>query len=131
MNKYEEGKIYCIKCKINPDYMYIGSTLKTLEERWKAHKITSNQDKTCGRLLYKTINNEWDNWYIELIKLYPCNSKNELTNEEGNIIKELGNLNQRIPGLSRKETIKKYISTDKYKEYQKQYRINKLGQKKK
>jgi hypothetical protein len=45
------------------------------------------------RLLYRTINNEWDDWHIELHQLFPCNSKEELQQKEREIIRLIGNLN--------------------------------------
>jgi hypothetical protein len=29
-----------------------------------------------NRLLYIEVNDDWDNWYIELYENYPCNNKN-------------------------------------------------------
>ena len=97
-NKYEEEKVYTIRCKLNPEYVYVGSTYKSLEERWKAHKYCSKEKLHCNRLIYRTINDKWDDWYIELYMNYPCTSKKELIKFEGEIIKQIGNLKSNISG---------------------------------
>lgn len=38
MKDYSQGKIYTIRCKINPEYVYVGSTIRSLNERLSKHK---------------------------------------------------------------------------------------------
>ncbi len=45
--------------------------------------------------LYRIINGEWDDWYIELYQPYPCNNREELQQREREIIRLIGNLNVR------------------------------------
>ena len=78
-NKYQEGKIYKIVCNITNE-IYYGSTIQTLEKRLISHKTR----KSC---VSRNIINR-DNYKIELIKDYPCNSRYELEKEEGKYIRK-------------------------------------------
>ncbi len=72
--------------------------------------------------LYCEINDDWNNWYIELYENYPCNCKEELLKREGEIIRLIGTLNTKIAGRNTKEY---YVdNTDKIKDYKKQYSVN-------
>ena len=79
--------------------IYVGSTIQSLAKRWGSHKVKSSQERNKDYLIYKTINNDWDNWYIELYELYPCSCKEELCKKEGDIIRLIGNLNMKMDGL--------------------------------
>ena len=80
---YNNGKIYKISNVNNTKY-YIGSTFKRIEQRLKEH-ITSykayltNNDKTYLSS-YKIL--QHSDYYIELLELYPCNTKAELHRRE-------------------------------------------------
>jgi len=104
--------------------IYVGSTTQSLAKRWGGHKIDSKSKKDENRLIFKTINNDWKNWYIELYELYPCSCKNELEKREGEVIRLIGNLNTIINGRTAKEyyqTYKKHIQ-EKRKEYYETYK---------
>ena len=130
MPDYQQGKIYTIRCKTDDTLIYVGSTIQPLAKRWGTHKVKSKNHQ--NRLIYQTINNDWDDWYIELHSLYPCNSKEELCKKEGEIIREIGTLNIKIEGRTKKEyredhkeEIKKWFNDNKeyWKEYRKEYNI--------
>jgi len=96
INKYQEGKIYMIKSPNHPN-IYIGSTIKTLNRRFQQHiKLLNTSSKSII---------EAGEAYIELIQLYPCNSKVELVKKEGEIQKQYINqlINQCIAGRTHKE----------------------------
>jgi hypothetical protein len=101
MSDYSKGKIYTIRCRTDDTKIYVGSTIQPLSKRWGGHKIDSLRGSNM--LLYQTINNDWNNWYIELYELYPCNSKEELLKREGQLIREIGNLNKVITDRTPKE----------------------------
>jgi len=111
--RYENGKIYLVKCKKNPKLIYVGSTYMSLEERLKLHRI----DKNCS--LYKHVNGDWDNWYIELYEDYPCKNKYILRRREGEVQKQIATINKNIAG----RTIKEWCEDNREKilEQQKQY----------
>ncbi len=74
-------------------------------------------------LLYQEIaknENLWDEWDIELYEEYPCNNRIDLCKREGEIIREIGTLNKRIAGRTKKEY--KQDNAEIIKIKQKQYR---------
>ena len=65
-----------------------------------------------------------DNFLIELIEEYPCESKQELRAREGHFIKELGTLNKQIAG----RTCKEWLEENKHKLKEKQRIYNEINQ---
>ena len=98
--RYENGKIYSIRCLTNPELVYVGSTCQTLCKRWTNHKAMGNQKP--DRKLYKTIfeNGGFGNFYIELVESFPCSNREQLLKREGEIMREISTvaLNTSIPG---------------------------------
>ena len=75
---YSTGQIYVIKNNVN-DMEYIGSTINPLKRRMFDHKSCAKKDKIKYRKLYTAFNEiGFDNFYIEKIEDYPCDSKKEL-----------------------------------------------------
>ena len=118
MNKFQSGKIYKIVDNLTND-IYIGSTCKTLEQRLKQHKANYKAFK-AGKsnfvTVFKILGN--NNYKIELIKLNPCNTKQELNKEEGQTITKLkmggfNVINKNIAGLTRKESVAQYRQNNK------------------
>ena len=122
MPDYQQGKIYTIRCRSDDSMIYIGSTTQSLAVRWGGHKVSSKTETNKNRLIYRTINNDWNNWYIELHSLYPCSCREELCKREGEIIREIGTLNNNISGRTQKEWNEN--NADKIKKYYKEYNIN-------
>jgi len=129
MPDYSKGKIYTLRCKYDTTLIYVGSTINPLYKRLGNHKDKSKSSPT--RKIYSTINNDWDNWYIELYESYPCVNIEELTKREGEIIRLIGNLNTVIIGRTilewrqdNKEYIKEYYQNnqEKISEQRKEYR---------
>jgi hypothetical protein len=117
MNKYNNGKIYIIKCKNNDNLIYVGSTIRSLQDRWRSHKNDSLRYSNI--LLYKTINGQWNDWVIELYQKWPCDSKEELVKQEGLIIRQLSTLNKKIEGRTRSEYYQENI--EKLNQYKKEW----------
>ena len=126
------GKIYKVLNTVD-DQIYVGSTTQSLSKRMGKHR----SDAPCGNSkFYKHINDIGvDNFYIELIETYPCNSNDELQKREGEWIRQLGTLNQTVPGRTKqqyrednkdkiRETMQQYrtINKDKLLEKQQQYK---------
>ena len=96
---YSEGKIYKI-ISDQSELPYIGSTTKTLDERFKKHKYkykswkNHNTNYTCAFEIVK-----YDDARIELIQVYPCNSSYELEKQEGTYIQiGINCVNKQKPG---------------------------------
>jgi hypothetical protein len=126
MTDYSQGKIYKIVCN-ETGMIYIGSTVQTLKNRLHRHKSnykSSLDGKTdCQCASFAII--QFDNYYIELIEHYPCNSKTELEIREGYWQKQIECVNKIIAGAAcgdKKAYMKAYIQTDKFKAYHKAYK---------
>ena len=131
-DKYKEGKIYKLIDNTNGN-IYIGSTTKTLNQRLSKHKCHYKIYKKgkCSVLTsFEIIKNE--NYYIQLIENYPCNSKYELELRERYHIETNICLNKQIPTRTIEERLeynkqynKKYHleHIDELKEQMKQYRL--------
>lgn len=80
--KYNQGKIYCIKSNDNGEVVYVGSTIKTLEERWSGHKsfFRQNQQSNWTRLVKERGGSE--KFHIELLETFPCQNNSELLEKE-------------------------------------------------
>ncbi len=146
MPDYSKGKIYTIRCHNDNSLIYVGSTIQPLNKRWGGHKAASRLHPHFS--LYQAIDNSFENWFIELHEDFPCENKEQLFKREGEVIREIGNLNGRISGRTRKEyrednsdtfkerskiyyqeNIDKFKlyrqeNSEKIKEYTKQYRQN-------
>tara|TARA_B110001450_G_scaffold18870_1_gene17305 strand:- start:138 stop:761 length:624 start_codon:yes stop_codon:yes gene_type:complete len=98
--KYQRGQIYTVRCRYDDTKIYVGSTIQPLAVRMAGHRQAKNRHATT---LYKAVDNDWDNWYIELYEDYPCNNKNILLRREGQVIREIGTINKGIAGRTNKE----------------------------
>jgi hypothetical protein len=109
INIYNNGKIYTIRCRTDNNLIYVGSTIQPLHKRWHGHKMKFMNGGYNNRLLYNKMDEiGFDNFYIELYENYNCNSKEELNRREGEIIRNVGNLNHRIEGRTKPEREKEY-----------------------
>jgi len=76
--------------------VYVGSTTRQLSERFGEHKRKGN--KTSSKQII-----DIGDAYIELIKLCPCDSKEELLKREGEIIRRTECVNKEIAGRTAAE----------------------------
>jgi hypothetical protein len=129
MPNYQLAKIYKIVSNTDDDICYVGSTTKKLlcmrmaehKDAYKLWKIDKYGKTSCFELFEKY---GVENCRIELIEIFPCNSKDELNMKEGGYIRLLNCVNKNIAGRTRKE----YRDTHKEKasNYHMEYRnINK------
>ena len=122
MPDYSKGKIYCIR-SFQTDDVYIGSTTQTLAQRLGKHR-TEYKQYLKGKYHYVTSFEllKYDDYYIELITLYPCSCKAELEAEEGHYIRDWDCVNKIIPGRTQEQY--RIDNKEKRKEYNKQYNID-------
>jgi hypothetical protein len=122
INKYQNGQIYKI---VDNAYnmCYYGSTISKLCKRMGQHR-----EKYRKGILNCTVKKIFDkygleNCKIELVELFPCNSKKELEAREGYYIKNNECINKNIVGRTKKESNKIWEETnkEKIKAYQKAY----------
>ena len=98
-NKYNDGKIYIIKCHTNPFLIYVGQTVQTINKRFQQHKRDANY--YCSTTLHKNMDEFGiENFYIELYKNCNCNNKEELTKEEIKTIRDLHDENNELVFLN-------------------------------
>ena len=123
MVNYQNSKIYKIVCDTT-GLIYVGSTTEIrLAKRLAKHKcdykryLEGKQDKsmTSSKLF------ENNNCRIELIELYPCNTKDELLKKERFYIESLECVNKNIPGRTCKQWHKD--NKDYVKKKRKEYRL--------
>jgi hypothetical protein len=127
MADYSNSKIYKITNNVN-NQIYIGSTIKTLKQRFNQHKynykrfLRGNGSNISSYKLFDKYGIE--NCAIELIQIYPCDSKKELEKLEGTYIKDykVHSVNKIIAGRTDKQY--KMDNADKVKEQNKQYRTD-------
>ena len=100
------GKVYVIRNTENAN-LYVGSTVRTLAQRMAQHrKIALQNDE---RPLYLSMRELGVNkFYIELLKDFPCERKEQLNAEEGQHIRALNSqvpngFNTYVAGRTRKE----------------------------
>ena len=116
---YKNGKIYQILNNVNDD-IYVGSTCQALSKRMYEHRSTCNNSYDAKAKLYQLMREiGQDNFYIELIETYPCNSKEELNAKEGYYIRERATLNMAIAGRKPKQY--KQENKEHIKQTNKQY----------
>ena len=100
-NKYKNGKIYTIRYKNDDSLIYVGSTVQPLYKRFSQHKIDSKDPRLENMILYQKFNEtDINDWYIELYEDCPCERKEQLTQREGQIIREIATLNKKNEGIS-------------------------------
>lgn len=105
MPDYSRGKIYAIRAP-GTDEVYIGSTTKQYlscrlgqhRQEFKKWKEGKNKYITSFKLL------EREGAYIELIELFPCDTKEQLNRREGEIMRATTNcVNKAIAGRTQQE----------------------------
>jgi hypothetical protein len=103
-NKYQRGKIYKIVCN-DTNKIYIGSTTEHyLSNRLKRHRLDYRKHLN-GKHRYITVYEilQNDNYVIELIELYPCNSKDELFMRERFYFDTIDCINKQKPKITIEE----------------------------
>jgi GIY-YIG catalytic domain len=115
---YSNGKVYKLVCN-KTGMVYIGSTTKDfLSQRLASHRQDYNKylkNKHGYMSSFEIIKN--DNYYITLLELWPCNSKDELLAKERQWFDKYPDcINIARPKATAKER------KEKHKEYQIEYK---------
>jgi hypothetical protein len=111
ISKYQNGIIYKIT-DIAYTKCYYGSTINKMSKRFSGHiqhyKKWKQGGKNCTSFsLFEEFG--IDNCKIELVELFPCNSKIELYKKEGEYIKNNDCVNKCVP----RRTYKEYLVDNK------------------
>jgi hypothetical protein len=124
MVNYQNGKIYKIVSNTDDELCYVGNTTlpllcKRMVEHRSGYKRWKNgkNSYTSSYILFDKYGIE--NCHIELIEMFPCNSKDELTKKEGEYIRSLKCVNKNIAGRTVKEwcEVNKKKLAEKAREY--------------
>ena len=100
-SKCQNSKIYKILNSID-DEVYVGSTVESLSRRMAKHRAKCNINPHY-KIYEHMAKHGKEHFYIELIALYPCETKEELVAKEGEWIRKIGTLNQKVAGRTSKE----------------------------
>lgn len=126
MPNYQNGKIYKIvpNSEHAPNEQYIGSTTKRIVQRLERHRENYGlyqQGQYCNVTVFRLFEKYgMENCTIELVELFPCDSKNALETREGYHIRNNSCVNKLIAGRTRKqyrEDHKEKIAAEKVKWY--------------
>jgi hypothetical protein len=117
MVNYDNGKIYKIVCNVTGE-TYIGATTKKyVSKRLTEHVYRFNHPELNQYMSKKIIEN--GNYYIELVELVKCESKDELSKRERYWIENTVCVNKQMPSRTKKEY--RELVRDKQIEYMKIY----------
>jgi len=83
-SSFNNGKIYIIRFLNNDNHIYIGSTIRTLKERFAGHKALCKT--SVSKYVADNYKNDWSKCLIELYLNYPCKNNRELVKKEYQII---------------------------------------------
>jgi hypothetical protein len=116
-----KGKIYKIICKVNKDFCYFGSTIKTLNRRWMIHKSIYKRWKEGKRNNIST--HEFydkygiENFSIQLIEELIFDKEGDLKKREQYYIDNFNCVNKQAAytGLTKTEYNVKYCKENKKK----------------
>ena len=99
--KYQDGKIYKILNSETSD-IYVGSTCQRLAKRMMNHRTRVKEGKDT--LLYRKMREIGiEHFYIELVENFPCESLEQLNKREGEWMREIATLNEKVAGRTKKE----------------------------
>jgi len=98
MYDYSKGKIYLLRCKLDTTAVFVGYTITNLDKIKSKFEFRKDINEDKIRKYLDTIYSPYDkeDFYIELYKYHPCNSKQELGIEARKIANVIGNLNSLI-----------------------------------
>jgi len=106
MVNYQNGKIYKIWSP-SQDLQYIGSTAQELSQRLGGHKknfkLFNNPEHKYNQYCTSYEVLKYEDYRIDLLENYSCNSKSELNKKEGEYIRNNVCVNKVIPGRTEKQ----------------------------
>ena len=105
-NKYHNSKIYSIRNKLNSE-IYIGSTTSSLSKRMVKHGCDAKQRPHLSPFFTYMNENGIENFYTELVE-HKCETVEQLRKREGELIREMATLNDRIAGRTKQEYNKEW-----------------------
>ena len=102
MPDYQQGKIYVIRSRSQPDLAYVGSTTQDLDKRWRDHILTFESMGMGMDMSSKHVLQAGDA-YIELYEMFPCETGEALRRREGEVQKAIPCVNVQVAGRTNAE----------------------------
>jgi hypothetical protein len=121
MPDYSKGKIYTLRSYQRPDLIYVGSTTQSLGMRISKHRSDYKVYKNGKRRFIASFElfDSCTDVYIELHVACPCDNKDELYKQEGEVIRSMDCVNRCIAGRDGKQY--RIEHKDDKRAYDKQY----------
>lgn len=119
MPDYSQGKVYRIVCR-KSNLQYIGSTTQPVSKRVSWHKNNYRYNKTnCTS--YQVM--QGDDYFVEILEVCPCETKNELLARERHWIEKEACVNKCIPNRSHAESMRAWQKNnrEKWNAYMREY----------
>jgi group I intron endonuclease len=113
MRDYSKGQIYIIRNHVD-DRVYIGSTTRTLANRFSDHKSQAKSQKYKQKLYDAFGELGVDKFYIERLEEYPCNDVQALVAREGYYIRMHDSVNNGLNGKLSGRSIAQYWRENYY-----------------
>lgn len=129
---YQNGKIYKIIYLKDLNKIYIGSTYRTLKQRFTQHKAQSKKNYENNKITKYNFHtflfeNNYENFQMELIENFPCNSKQELENREHIIMTEYLQQNYELFNICIDHKFKEDVHGHLYNKREKEHNTFKYG----
>ena len=126
MTDDSRAKNYKITNTVDSD-IYVGSTTDTLKSRFWKHRHEQRRSRSGSKLHTKMRELGTACLQIELIEEYPCETKQQLREREGEWIKNIGTLNETISGRTAKTYYE--VNREAFLERSKQWREENMEKK--
>ena len=117
MPNYQHGKIYKLHSNNLPDILYIGSTVKTLNERLSIHVCNAKRFNYASRQII-----EAGDYHMDELEAFPCTSNLELWKREQHWMDKHVCCNQRR-AFQTEEQRKEQIRVQGAKDYAKRSKV--------
>ena len=114
---YSQGKIYKLVSDSTGE-VYFGSTTGPLAVRYAEHILCYLKHSYGISKIYVSSSRiiMTEEYHIELVENFPCESKKELSKREGYYIKTFPCVNMRVAGRTKKEYLEDPVVRDKVRE---------------
>ena len=106
-NKYHNSKKYSIRNTLNSE-IYIGATTIGLSKRMVKHRCMAKTKPDASPFHKYMYDNGIENFFIELVEELKCENIEQLRKREGEMIREMGTLNNRVENRTRQEYNKEW-----------------------
>ena len=112
MTNYQNGKIYLITSP-STDKVYVGSTVNSLSARLRGHRAKPKENCSSREII------DLGNYVISLLHDFPCNTREELLQEEQRVMELYPNKVNYMKAFQTEAELKQYANEQRIKYYKK------------